>query len=124
MVLDRDLLQDPGELRRILVHELAHFAWLRFGNPQREAWETVVRNERRSGCRGELGWSAEWRKHALLADEGRPFREYLCESFCDSAAYLYRHPHSHPHPEHTLANRFRLRRVHCLSRLFGEEIRV
>jgi hypothetical protein len=60
----------------------------------------MLRAEFRSGARGELGWSAEWRKAGLRAGDvrrrSRRWREYICESFCDTAAWLYsgivRHP--------------------------------
>lgn len=83
----------PAEFPRIFVHELFHFVWLRAGNPARWAYENLVLQERRVRARGELGWSAEWRKNALeLRDvriRTRSWREYCCESFCDTAAWLY-----------------------------------
>jgi hypothetical protein len=46
----------------------------------------------RRRVRGELGWSAERMKAALSRTDGarrtRAWREYVCESFCDSAAWL------------------------------------
>ena len=82
-----------AEFPRVFVHELFHFAWLRAGNPLRLSWEALLRGERRAGARGELGWSAEWRKRALSAADvrtrSRRWREYCCESFCDTAAWLY-----------------------------------
>jgi hypothetical protein len=70
---------------------------MRLGNPKRAAWEFLVRGEIAGGVRGELGWSAELLKQTLTrADRQRRtrrWREYLCESFCDSGAYLFsRHP--------------------------------
>ena len=95
----------PREFPRIFVHELFHFVWLRAGNPRRWSFERVVRGEFRSGARGELGWSAEWRKAALRAGDvrrrSRRWREYCCESFCDTAAWLYSGVIRHP--EFTLA---------------------
>ena len=82
-----------AEFPRIFVHELFHFVWLRAGNPLRWSYEGCVRAEFRSGARGELGWSAEWRKAASRAGDvrrrSRRWREYACESFCDTAAWLY-----------------------------------
>lgn len=90
LVLESSLRRDPGELARIAVHELFHFVWVRLNNRQRGEWSALVAAQ--TG-RGELGWSAEWRKDALLgAGYGRPgrrWREYACESFCDTAAWLY-----------------------------------
>jgi hypothetical protein len=82
-----------AEFPRIFVHELFHFVWLRLGNPVRHSWEALLSAERRSGEEGELGWSAEWRKTALrridVARRTRAWRLYCCESFCDTAAWLY-----------------------------------
>jgi hypothetical protein len=40
-----------------------------------------------------MGWSAEWRKRLLSASavdsRSRLWREYCCESFCDTAAWIY-----------------------------------
>lgn len=110
MVLDSELLCYPRELRRILLHELFHFVWRRLGNPKRFAWEAVLRREWKDKAKGELGWSAEWRKYAMRPSDvqGRTlrWRHYVCESFCDTAAWLW----GPPHAEHTLAARFRARR--------------
>jgi hypothetical protein len=101
-----------AEFPRIFVHELFHFTWLRAGNPARFAWEALIRRELRAGAGGELGWSAEWRKLALAARDrqsrGRRWHEYCCESFCDTAAWLY--SGGPRHPEFTLAARFRAAR--------------
>lgn len=102
------------ELPRIFVHEVAHFIWLRLGNPARLRYEDVVRAEIAARARGELGWSAEWRKDALgahdVAGRTRHWREYCCESFCDTAAWLY--SGMKRHQEFTLSERWRgVRRV-------------
>ena len=90
IVLDHDLLSDPAEHRRILLHELFHFAWLRLGNPARRKWEELLAVEWRARVRGEAGWSAEWRKQLLsprdLRSRSRRWRDYCCESFCDTGA--------------------------------------
>lgn len=113
ILFDRALLADRREFRRIVVHELAHFAWQRLGNPARRAWEAVLVDELERRARGELGWSAELRKLKLSpgaqAARTRRWREYVCESFCDSAAWLL--TGARPHPEATLARRHRSRRV-------------
>ena len=97
------------EFPRIFVHELFHFVWLRLGNALRRSYEALVRAER---SQGELGWSAEWRREALAARDisqrSRRWREYCCESFCDTAAWLY--CGLPRHPEFTLGSRFRARR--------------
>jgi len=98
-----------AELPRILVHELFHFVWLRAGNASRLSFERLLEDEYRTGARGELGWSSEWRKTALRAADlrarRRSWREYCCESFCDTAAWLY--GGLARHPEFTLAAGFR-----------------
>jgi hypothetical protein len=98
-----------SELPRIFVHELFHFVWLRAGNPARHSFERLIAREYRRGARGELGWSAEWRKAALVAgdirERTRRWREYCCESFCDTAAWLY--AGLPDHAEFTLPPRFR-----------------
>jgi hypothetical protein len=98
-----------AEFPRIFVHEVAHFIWLRLGNAARFRYENVLRAEIAARARGELGWSAEWRKKALRAPDidgrTRRWREYCCESFCDSAAWLY--GGIEQHQEFTLGERGR-----------------
>jgi hypothetical protein len=92
IVLDPSLKSRPREYRRILLHEYFHFAWVRLGNQRRLAWEAYLESEWNSGGRGEAGWSAEWRKQNLstgdVVQRSRHWREYCCESFCDTAAWL------------------------------------
>jgi hypothetical protein len=93
IILDAALRRQPAELARILIHEIFHFAWVRLGNPMRRAWEDLLKGEIRARVRGELGWSAEWRKAALEQRDSlrrtRRWREYCCESFCDTAAWIF-----------------------------------
>ena len=93
ILLDAEVLARRGEFERILVHELFHFAWVRLSNEKRWSWENVLRKEFGSGTPGELGWSAEWRKAKLERSDARRrtprWRRYACESFCDTAAWLY-----------------------------------
>jgi hypothetical protein len=118
IVLDQELERQPRELARILVHELFHFAWVRLGNPTRRSYEALVREEWKQRARGELGWSAESRKRVL--SNGRlstpPWRDYLCESFCDTAAWIYSGVRRHP--EYTLAPRHRNRRAAWFRAVF------
>src|SRR5262249_35016991 len=92
IVLDADLKKHPRTLARILAHELFHFAWLRLGNPTRRSFEALLRTEMQNHVKGELGWSAERVKVTLTSrdrlERTRRWREYVCESFCDSAAWL------------------------------------
>jgi hypothetical protein len=83
--------------------------WLRAGNPLRRSYELLIENEMLHQAWGELGWSAESRKQALRAAErlrrSRRWREYVCESFCDSAAWVFAGLRSHE--EFTLMLRYR-----------------
>jgi hypothetical protein len=92
IVLDAELKKRPRTLARILTHELFHFAWLRIGNTTRRSFENLLMDEIRSHVDGELGWSAKRLKTALGRNDRlrrtRRWREYVCESFCDSAAWL------------------------------------
>lgn len=93
IILDPELKKKPRRHRRILFHEYFHFAWVRLGNPRRATWETLLKSEWQSHVRGEAGWSAEWRKEKLMrrdvAERTRAWREYCCESFCDTAALVF-----------------------------------
>lgn len=112
IVLDAVLLAKPKEAGRILIHELYHFVWTRLSNAARRSYETLVAEEIRGGARGELGWSSEWRKNALTPRDvrarSRRWREYVCESFCDTAAWLSAGPNRHE--EFTLSSISRKRR--------------
>ena len=111
-----------AEFPRIFVHELFHFVWLRAGNPRRRSWESLLKRELAAHARGELGWSAEWRKNALragdIAGRTRRWREYCCESFCDTAAWLYSGVRRHP--EFALAAQFRAPRRDWFGKAIGE----
>jgi hypothetical protein len=93
ILLDAAVLAQNGEFERILIHELFHFAWVRLSNQKRVAWEQLLAGELREQVKGELGWSAEWRKEALTRADARlrspKWRRYACESFCDSAAWMF-----------------------------------
>lgn len=106
ILLDREVLAHPGDFERILIHELFHFAWVRLSNATRLAWEQQLASEK---SKGELGWSAEWRKSKLDPSDAKrrspKWRRYARESFCDSAAWLY--SDLDRHDEFTLAARAR-----------------
>ena len=118
ILLDQEVLIRNGDFERILIHEIFHFAWVRLGNPKRLTWETLVRHET---AKGELGWSAEWRKSKLCGkdkeERTRAWRHYVCESFCDTAAWLYAGIQTHD--EFTLAGRARARRMGWFRKYIG-----
>lgn len=116
ILLDNELQNDPAEHSRILTHERFHFVWVRLGNPLRLDWERLLQNEANRRARGESGWSAEWRKRELtpsdLTNRTRRWREYCCESFCDTAAWIL----TESETELTLANRWCVGRKRWFSR--------
>jgi len=105
ILLDAGLLTRSGEFERILVHEIFHFAWVRLSNQTRRGWEGVLAAELTAGVGGELGWSSEWRKEKLkrsdIRDRAPGWRRYICESFCDTSAWLY--AGLREHDEYTLS---------------------
>lgn len=126
VILDSALTTQPPELARILIHEVFHFAWVRLGNPRRDSWAELLANEFRQGARGELGWSAEYRKLDLVRECGRDsavaahpnWREYVCESFCDTAGWRY--SKIAEHDEFTLRPRYRSARERWFAEVFDD----
>jgi hypothetical protein len=92
IVLEEELLANPALLRLILVHEILHFAWLRLGNVRRGEYLALLAAERAAGARGELGESADVAKEHVTENDcrsnSRAWRDYACESFCDTGAWL------------------------------------
>ena len=92
IVLDEELLSDPARLRFILVHELFHFVWTRLSNEARAEFESLLAHEHERRARGEVGESSAVSKSALArpntARDTKGWREYVCESFCDTAAWV------------------------------------
>jgi len=122
IILDQELQRRHNELARIVVHELFHFVWVRLGNPVRRSYLALLKQEWKERARGELGWSAELRKARLRkpARSGRragQWRDYACESFCDTAAWLYSGVRRHP--EFKLAAGHRKRRVEWFRATFS-----
>jgi len=109
ILLDREVLDMCGDFERILMHEIFHFVWVRLSNSVRRDWERLLTAEIAHRAAGELGWSAEWRKHQLKPRSATlrtiAWRHYACESFCDSAAWMFAGLRSHE--EFNLAPRFR-----------------
>jgi transposase InsO family protein len=121
IILDPELKKQPWEHNRILLHECFHFVWVRLGNSARRSWEEHLRQELNSGARGEAGWSAEWRKKGLSAadvrERTRRWREYCCESFCDTGAWVQ----GGGDAENTLGAARRRARLAWFGAKFGEE---
>jgi len=127
IVLASALRRNAAERKRILTHELFHFVWRRLGNPARNAWRALLAGEFASHARGELGWSAEWRKkrvlHGHIQSGNRLWRDYSCEAFCDTAAWLYSGLRNHE--EFTLARKWRnLRRAWFVEWIEASELRL
>jgi hypothetical protein len=122
ILLDAAVLARRGEFERILIHELFHFVWVRLSNQKRLAWEQVLAGEWRKRAKGELGWSAEWRKEILTHADARlrtpKWRRYVCESFCDSAAWMFAGLRAHD--EFTLAAGSRRLRRRWFTEQFSE----
>ena len=122
ILLDAGLLAQPGEFERILIHEIFHFAWVRLSNRTRRGWERVLASEFAARTQGELGWSAEWRKAKLTRADVRgrtpAWRRYVCESFCDTSAWLCAGLSRHDEFTLPLASR-RLRRLWFAGNVLG-----
>lgn len=119
IVLESELLARPGKLKLILTHEIFHFVWARLGNARRSEFSAILRNEAKLGARGELGESSARKKAELRAHDRehntRRWRDYVCESFCDTAAWHYANSHS---SEFRLAARWRARRERWMQGTF------
>jgi len=101
IILESQLLARPRKLKLILIHEIFHFVWVRLGNRRRADFAALIQTELVCGARGALGESAQ------EAKPGEP-KNYICESFCDTAAWLYSGVKTSP--EFTLALRWRKKR--------------
>jgi hypothetical protein len=115
IVLETDLTRKPGDLGLITVHEIFHFVWARLGNPARRAWSALLETEAAAHARGELGESSSLKKSPVCT------RDYACESFCDTAAWLYSGVRRSPH--FTLAERWRSRRRAWFEHTFGATLK-
>ncbi len=125
IILEKELLQEPDTLRLILIHELFHFVWARLGNSTRAAFADVVSAELQMGAKGELGESADVKKVALRLKNPGPrsqlWRDYACESFCDTAAWLY--SGAELDSEFRLAKRWRELRQRWFQATFDQTLR-
>ena len=93
IVLDEQMLRTPRVLERIFVHEVFHFVWSKLRNELRASYEEMILAEFNESALGELGWSAESMKLQLTKSDWkkrtRRWKDYLCESFCDTAGWLF-----------------------------------
>ncbi len=87
--MEASLLRRRTLLRFILIHEVFHFVWVRLGNPKRAEFSRLLEQELAAGARGELGESAQLKKATRPLPQTRAWRDYVCESFCDTAAFVY-----------------------------------
>jgi hypothetical protein len=123
IVLDRELPKNMPEFRLILAHEIFHFVWWRLGRSRRREYHQILLKERQACARWELGESSAVAKEALAPGaldvetliRSTAWKNYVCESFCDTGAWLYAGV-----PEHRwfrLANRWRANRAEWFSEL-------
>jgi hypothetical protein len=89
IVLESSLLRQRRIFRLILVHETFHFVWVRLGNEKRREFSRLLEQEFASDATGELGCSAQLKKDRHPTPGTRGWRDYACESFCDTAAFLF-----------------------------------
>jgi len=127
IVFDQSLISNEPLLHFIAAHEIFHFAWARLGNRKRAEFSHILAAEIASGARGEMGESSELKKAGLkLTPEKRRsglsgltslrrWRDYVCESFCDTAAWLY----GDRSAKITLAKRWRDKRIAWLKATFA-----
>ncbi len=115
IVLETALLRRPLLLRLILQHEIFHFVWVRLNNTSRNEFAALLETECRSRARGELGESAS--VHKCTPTETR-WRNYVCESFCDTAACFYAGASSSL--DYGLAHHWRTRRQNWIESLFSQ----
>jgi hypothetical protein len=132
IVLHTDLKGDQDRLRFFLAHELFHFVWASAGNPTRSSYNALLKAEFQARARGEMGESSGVAKLKLLQNRNKTsallwrgllWREYVCESFCDTGAVLF--AGKYPVGDCTLASRWRRIReqwfdttIHWESRCF------
>lgn len=115
IVLETTLLTNKPVFRLILAHELMHFLWASLTNGPRRSFEELLRYEYSRHARGELGESS-WVKKERCQAGFRCWKDYVCESFCDTGAWLYSGVRQHE--SFTLAARWRNRRANWFRMVF------
>ena len=121
IVIDTALLSDRRMFKLILAHEFFHFVWLRLGNTARWEFEALLKDELRQHARGELGESSCVKKAHAQAGP-RCWTDYVCESFCDTGAWLYSGIATHP--TFSLAARWRNKRAQWFRSRFERYTKV
>jgi hypothetical protein len=127
IILEQQMLRTPRILERIFVHEVFHFVWSRLGVTLRGSFEALIASELDRKARGELGWSAESMKLKLTRkdreERNNRWKDYICESFCDTAGWLF--GSRRQYSEMTLARTHRERRRRWFEKfLQGRELSV
>jgi hypothetical protein len=117
IVLESRLLRHRRLLRLILIHEIFHFVWVRLSNSKRAEFSRLLQREFASGAKGELGESSDCMKASCPAIGTAVWRDYVCESFCDTAAFVFSGPTRHS--AFTLANRWTKLRRHWFEVTFA-----
>jgi hypothetical protein len=115
IVLESQLTRRPALLRLITVHEIFHFVWARLSNPARRSYAALIRTEAAAHARGELGESSSMKKSPACSSD------YICESFCDTAAWLYSGVRRSP--DFTLAAHWRKRRRAWFEETLGAKMK-
>jgi hypothetical protein len=120
IVLEESLFEDPSKLCLIFSHETFHFVWARLGNRLRSDFAAILSQEFSSGARGELGESSGEKKLAIGQERflSHAWRDYVCESFCDTAAWRY--SGLEQHSDFTLARCWRETRRRFLDEKFSQ----
>lgn len=118
IVFDASLLANPRQFRFFLIHEIFHFVWARLGNPKRSEFARLLAREFAGGARGEMDESSALSKERLRTCSPQRWRDYVCESFCDTAACLYAGGRSNT----SLARRWRKHRQTWFRALTGSQI--
>jgi hypothetical protein len=121
IVLTTDLLTDPPMLRLILVHEVFHFIWPRLSNAIRKEFGELLRAELEGHARGALGESSGVKKQ-VWSRSAAAWKDYACESFCDTAAWLFAGVRRHQ--SFRLAKVWRTRRAFWFHNTFERYWRV
>lgn len=125
IVLENGLISNPKTLRFIFVHELFHFAWVRLGNRRRDEYSCLLADELACNARGELGESSAVKKSEFLAGrelsrQRKTWRDYVCESFCDSAGSIFTGP---VHKGRNLGKAWTARRREWFLRHLADQLR-